>query len=59
IETEQGAYEVNRGNSYLIKTDDGTYFLHIQNKDIHISEELAQMMLEDDFTVIEKSEKND
>ncbi len=57
IETEQGAYEVNRGNSYLIKTDDGTYFLHIQNKDIHISEELAQMMLEDDFTVIEKSEK--
>ena len=27
IETEQNAYEVNTNNSYLIKVDDGTYFL--------------------------------
>ncbi len=57
IETEQNAHEVNTNNSYLIKTDDGTYFLHIQNKDIAISEEAAQMMIEDGFTVIVKSEK--
>ncbi|MDE6619863.1 MAG: M56 family metallopeptidase [Lachnospiraceae bacterium] len=57
IETEQDAYEINADNSYLIKTDDGTYFLHIQNKDIAISEEVAQMMIKDGFTVIVKSEK--
>lgn len=57
IETQQGAYEVNTSNSYLIKSDDGTYFLHFQNKDIAISEEVAQMMIKDDFTVIVKSEK--
>lgn len=57
IETEQEAYEVNTSNSYLIKTDAGTYFLHFQNKDIAISEEMAQMMIEDGFTVIVNSEK--
>ncbi len=53
IETEQNAYEVNSNNSYLIKTDDGTYFLHFQNKDIAISEEMAQMMIKEGYTVME------
>lgn len=53
IETEQNAYEVNINNSYLIKTDDGTYFLHFQNKDIAISEEMAQMMIKEGYTVME------
>lgn len=53
IETEQNAYEVNTSNSYLIKTDDGTYFLHFQNKDIAISEEMAQMMIKEGYTVME------
>ena len=53
IETEQNAYEVNSNNSYLIKTDDGTYFLRIQNKDIAISEEMAQMMIKEGYTVME------
>lgn len=53
IETEQNAYEVNINNSYLIKTDDGTYFLHFQNKDIAISEEMAQMLIKEGYTVME------
>ncbi len=56
IETEQNAHEVNHNNSYLIRTDTGTYFLHILNKDIPVDEEGAQRMIEDGFTVIEKSE---
>lgn len=57
IETEQNAYEVNTNNSYLIKTDDGTYFLHFQNNDIPVDEKGAQKMIESGFTVIVKSEK--
>ena len=57
IETEQNAYEVNSNNSYLIKTDDGTYFLRIQNKDIAISEEMAKMMIKDGFTITVKGKK--
>lgn len=57
IETEQNAYEVNSNNSYLIKTDDGTYFLRIQNKDIAISEEMAKMMIKDGFTVAAKGKQ--
>lgn len=56
IETEQDAYEVNTSNSYLIKSDDGTYFLHFQNKDIPVDEEGAQKMIEDGFAVIVNSE---
>ncbi len=56
IETEQDAHEVNQNNSYLIKTDTGTYFVHILNKDVAISEEMAQLMIKDGFTVINKSE---
>ena len=56
IETEQEAYEVNTSNSYLIKNDDGTYFLHFQNKDIPVDEEGAQKMIEDGFVVIVNSE---
>ncbi len=57
IETEQNAYEVNSNNSYLIKTDDGTYFLRIQNKDIAISEEMAKMMIKDGFTITVKGKQ--
>lgn len=57
IETEPGAYEVDIYNSYLIKTGDGIYYLHSQNKDILISEEMAEMMIQNSFTVIVKSEK--
>lgn len=57
IETEQNAYEVNSNNSYLIKTDEGTYFLRIQNKDIAISEEMAKMMIKDGFTVTVKGKQ--
>lgn len=53
IETEQEAYEVNTSNSYLIKNEDGTYFLHFQNTDIMISEEMAQMMIKEGYTVME------
>jgi hypothetical protein len=40
----------------LIKSDDGTYFLHFQNKDIPVDEEGAQKMIEDGFAVIVNSE---
>lgn len=53
IETEQEAYEVNTSNSYLIKNEDGTYFLHFQNTDITISEEMAQIMVKEGYIVIE------
>lgn len=54
IVTEPGAYEIDIYNSYLIVTDDGSYFLHSQNKDILISKELAKMMIQEGFTVILK-----
>lgn len=57
IETQQGAHEVDIYNSYLIKTDDGTYLLHTPNKDIAISGEMAQLMIEEGFNVIIKSQK--
>lgn len=57
IETVPDAHEVDIHNSYLIKADDGSYFLHSQNKDILISKELAKMMIQDGFTVIGKSNK--
>ncbi|MDE7476537.1 MAG: M56 family metallopeptidase [Lachnospiraceae bacterium] len=57
IETEPDAHEVNANNSYLIKSGDGTYLLHTQNKDVPISKELATMMIEEGFTVMVKSEK--
>ena len=53
IETEQEAYEVNTSNSYLIKNEDGTYFLHFQNTDIMISEEMAQIMVKEGYIVME------
>ena len=57
IETEQNAHEVNQNNSYLIKTDTGTYFVHILNKDVAISEEMAQLMIKDGFTITVKGKQ--
>jgi len=54
LETDAGTHEVQIGDTYIIRQADGKYVLHTQNKDIEISNETVEKMVQDGFKVIEE-----
>ncbi len=53
IETDDISYSVDSDNSY-IAVRDGEYILHTSQKEVVLAEEIAEMMIEEGFLVIEE-----
>ena len=53
IETDDISYSVDSNNSY-IAVRDGEYILHTGQKEVVLAEEMAEMMIEEGFLVIEE-----
>ncbi|MBE5887177.1 MAG: M56 family metallopeptidase [Lachnospiraceae bacterium] len=53
IETDDISYSVDSDNSY-IAVRDGEYILHTGQKEVVLAEEMAEMMIEEGFLVIEE-----
>ena len=52
IETDDISYSVDSNNSYIVVRD-GEYILHTGQKEVVLAEEMAEMMIEEGFLVIE------
>ena len=53
IETDDISYSVDSNNSYIVVRD-GEYILHTGQKEVVLAEEMAEMMIEEGFLVIEE-----
>ena len=53
IETDDISYSVDSNNSYIVVRD-GEYILHTGQKEVMLAEEMAEMMIEEGFLVIEE-----
>ena len=52
IETDDISYSVDSNNSYIVVRD-GEYILHTGQKEVVLAEEMAEMMIDEGFLVIE------